>query len=213
MRKNLSFILILILILSVLLSACGGGTAEPAAEEVVEPTATATPDPKLNLDVFMDALTESLATRDFARLEPLIGTPFSLASIGSGSSSLPAADLINRLEKNMLPESSAPVFLPDADLTPILGEQVPTSLGPGLEVVAILFSEGWGDSEAGEAIIYISQLPDKTFAWYGMVYAREGFDALIETEEPEEEMDRTDLDSFKLGLIAAFSSSERSEKA
>ena len=213
MRKNISIVLILFILSSTLLSACGGGAATPVVEEaVIEPTATATPDPKLDLDVFMDVLTESLATRDFVRLKPLVGVPFSLASIGSGSSSLPAAELINRLEKNMLLESSNPVFLPDADLTPILGDRVPTSLGPGLEVVTILFSEGWGETQAGEAILYISKLPDNTFAWYGMVYAREGFDVLVETEEPETEMDRTDLESFKLGLIAALGDGERSEE-
>lgn len=213
MRKNISFVLILMVISSILLAACGGGPAEPAAEEVAEvPTLTVTPDPKLDLDVFMEALTESLAAHDFARLEPLIGTPFSLASIGAGSSSLPASELLKRMEKNMLPETSAPVFLPDADLSSILGKNVPTTLGPGLEVVSILFSQGWGETGTGEAIIYVSKLPDKTFAWYGMVYAREGFDVLKETEEPTEEMDRTDLESFKLGLIDALGDGERSEE-
>lgn len=214
MRKNVSYSLIFILISSILLSACGGGgTAEPSAEEVTAvPTATATPDPKLDLDVFMEVLTDSLTAHDFVRLEPLVGTPFSLANIGAGSSALPASELINRLQKNMLPETSTPVFLPDADLSSILGKNVPTTLGPGLEVVSILFSQGWGETGTGEAIIYVSKLPDKTFAWYGMVYAREGFNILAETEEPQSGMDRTDLKSFKLGLIAALSDGERSEE-
>lgn len=214
MRKKNLFVLIIILISSILLSACGGGgTAQPAAEEVTAvPTATATPDPKLDLDVFMEALTDSLAAHDYARLEPLIGTPFSLASLGAGSSALPASELIKRLQKNILPETSTPVFLPDADLSSILGKNVPTTLGPGLEVVSILFSQGWGETGTGEAIIYVSKLPDKTFAWYGMVYAREGFEIPKETEAPKEELDRTDLESFKLGLIAALSDGERSEE-
>ncbi|MDX9865256.1 MAG: hypothetical protein RBT34_10665 [Anaerolineaceae bacterium] len=211
MRKNISFVLIAIILSTIILSACGGGAGNSTAEEAaIEPTPTATPDPKLDLDVFMDVLTESLATRDFARLQPLIGVPFSLASIGSGSSSLPASDLIKRLEKNMLLESSDPLFLPDADLTPILGDRVPTSLGPGLKVVAILFSKGWGENGVGEAILYISELPDKTFAWYGMVYAREGFDVLVEAEKPQEKMDRTDLESFKMGLVSTLGNPRRS---
>ena len=212
MRNQIPIFLFLILISSVLLTACGGGVERAAEAVVVEPTATSTPDPKLDLDVFMNALTESLATHNYEKLEALIGTPFSLASIGAGSSSLPATEVVNRLEKNLLPESSTPVFLPDADLSPILGEHVPTSLGPGLNVVAILFSEGWGEAGAGEAILYVSELPDMTYAWYGMVYAREGFDVLIESEMPEEKMDRSDVDSFKTGLILALSDGQRSEK-
>lgn len=214
MCKKISFVFILMVITGILLSACGGSSTAPAAEEIAaQPTATFTPDPKLDLNVFMEALTESLTAHDFERLEPLIGTPFSLASIGSGSSSLPAADLIKRMEKTMLPDSSTPIFLPDADLTPILGEHVPTSLGPGLKVASILYSQGWGEDGTGESIIYVSQLPDETFAWYGMVYAKDGFEVLAEEEEPEVELDCADLETFKQGLLDALSNPDRTTES
>lgn len=220
MRKQLISVVIFMLISAILLSSCGGGSDTPAAEEVVaEPTPTFTPDPKLNLDVFMEVLIESLENRDYVTLEQLIGTPFSLATVGSGSSSLPAAEVVKRLESKLLPEANTPVFLPDADLAPILGDKAPTSMGPALEVVRILYSQGWGEDGKGEAVLYVSKLPDNTFAWYGMAIAREGFNATAEeeTEETEAvetavEMDRTDLESFKQGLIAALSSLERTDE-
>ncbi|MCD4671896.1 MAG: hypothetical protein K8R77_04455 [Anaerolineaceae bacterium] len=113
----------------------------------------------------------------------------------------------------MLPDSSTPVFLPDADPTPILGEHVPTSLGPGPEVASILYSRGWGEDETGEAIIYVSQLPDETFAWYGMVYAKDGFEVLAEEEEPEVELDRADIETFKQGLLDTLSDPDRTTKS
>jgi hypothetical protein len=214
MRKRISFILFPVLISLLILSACGGGPSSATGEEAsAEPTATFTPDPKFDLEIFTQALTESLAAHDYDRLMPLIGNPFSLASIGTGSSTLPTAELVKRMQSRLLPDTSrTPVFLPDADIASILGPSAPTTLGPGLIVVRILYSQGWGDDGKGEAVLYISELPDKSFAWYGMLFDKDGFAPAEETEPAEEspaEVDRSDLESFKQALLAALSDPAR----
>ena len=218
MRKNLSIILFPVLISLLILSSCGGGPSSAVDDAApAEAVATFTPDPKYDLDIFAETLTTSLATHDYEKLVPLIGNPFSLASIGTGTSTLPPAELVKRMQSRLLPDTSrTPVFIPDADITSILGANAPTTLGPGLIVVRVLYSQGWGDDGKGEAVLYISELPDKSFAWYGLLFDKDGFAPAEETEPAEEvsaEVDYSDLESFKQTLLAALSNPERNPDA
>ncbi|MBP6787784.1 MAG: hypothetical protein KA170_09355, partial [Candidatus Promineofilum sp.] len=90
------------------------------------------------------------------------------------------SEAVAAFESDFLPAGATLVWAdPNMELTPLLQGQPPaTFLGPDKQVVATLLSYGWGQDAGGEAIQFITQLPDGTYRWDTMLYSGFGFGSM-----------------------------------
>lgn len=145
--------------------------------------ATATPPLPGQSDAFIAQLQAALAARDSAALQALMADPFTIGYWLSEGVSLSPAEAASQILA-LLPEGATLAWAAaDADLTPLLQGMPPASfLGPDKQVAAAVLGVGWGDDGAGEAIQFITQLPDGSYRWDTMLYSSFGFGTLTQVE-------------------------------
>ena len=51
-----------------------------------------------------------------------------------------------------------------------------TIWGPDAEIVAHIYSPGWGPDGQGAALLAIGHCPDGGYYWHGLIYAMNGFE-------------------------------------
>ena len=59
---------------------------------------------------------------------------------------------------------------------PLAGQPPAGLLGPEVNIVLVIYSEGWGPDGQGAALLFIAQDQAGKFYWPGMVYSPEHFD-------------------------------------
>ena len=110
----------------------------------------------------------------------LIGDPFVIGYWRSEGVSLPRAEAYAQLQENFFPApdkvtfSLDPAQFPGLDGTPL--EQI---WGPQANVVAQLYSTGWGSEGQAETILAVARCSENgsdSYYWYGMLYAPNGFE-------------------------------------
>ena len=159
-------------------------TASPEAAtpttEPPTPTVAATTEPATTLAAFIAQLQASLNARDFAAMQALMADPFSVGYWLSEGVLYTPSEAVAAFESDFLPAGATLVWAdPNMELTPLLQGQPPaTFLGPDKQVVATLLSYGWGQDAGGEAIQFITQLPDGTYRWDTMLYSGFGFGSM-----------------------------------
>ena len=159
-------------------------TASPEAAtpttEPPTPTVAATTEPATSLAAFIAQLQASLNARDFAAMQALMADPFSVGYWLSEGVLYTPSEAVAAFESDFLPAGATLVWAdPNMELTPLLQGQPPaTFLGPDKQVVATLLSYGWGQDAGGEAIQFITQLPDGTYRWDTMLYSGFGFGSM-----------------------------------
>ena len=159
-------------------------TASPEAAtpttEPPTPTVAATTEPATSLATFIAQLQAALNARDFAAMQALMADPFSVGYWLSEGVLYTPSEAVAAFESDFLPAGATLVWAdPNMELTPLLQGQPPaTFLGPDKQVVATLLSYGWGQDAGGEAIQFITQLPDGTYRWDTMLYSGFGFGSM-----------------------------------
>ena len=123
------------------------------------------------LDVFLCDFTETIKTGNLETLESIMGNPFSLGYWRSEWTSRPASEVIESLEEHSLPSNPANIiFTMDPDQFPeMFGASPGNMMGPDANVVAILYSKGWGEDGDGGVIIFITENLDGGLIWSGIV--------------------------------------------
>jgi hypothetical protein len=153
-------------------------TGEPA-EQPPEESAEAPPedegageeDPALQ--AFETELLNALAgSRDYEALQAFMGDPFMIAGWQAGGSEVSPAEAAERLRTSLLPPDNVMTYTLDTDIEALIGQD-PYTFFPG--GVRFIFTEGWGGSATGEAILIIKQKPDGGYYWSGVLVAEQGF--------------------------------------
>ncbi len=124
---------------------------------------------------------DSLLSRNLAALESYMGTPFTLGYWASeGISDTPRA-IIEQIKG--LYNYDAPDYTPRLTFTtdreqfpPLEGTPPERMFGPDVNVVLVLYSEGWGPEGEGAALFMIAEDESGRYYLPGMVYSGEHFD-------------------------------------
>jgi hypothetical protein len=118
-------------------------------------------------------LIDALAAADYDAVRVMMGESFSIGYWLSEGQTLPPDQAIEQLRLNLLPNPAGASFIRDRTLFPDLGDVDPTNVfGPDVQIVDLIYSQGWGAEGLDEAILKIAQSADGTQYWYGILYGR-----------------------------------------
>jgi hypothetical protein len=152
---------------------------EEPAEQPSEEPAEATPEDggtgegDSALQTFETELLNALAgSRDYEALQAFMGDPFMIAGWQAGGSEVSPAEAAERLRTSLLPPDNVMTYTLDTDIEALIGQD-PYTFFPG--GVRFIFTQGWGGSGTGEAILIIKQKPGGGYYWSGVLVAEQGF--------------------------------------
>jgi hypothetical protein len=152
----------------------------PTVEIPVENT-TCGLDSYQSLDFLTEAVQAGLQDRNTGglRWDYLIHDPFVVAYWGGTSESM-TPDLVATLLANSLYDAAQPggmTFTSDRAAFPTLNGNPPEDLiSPEVNIVQVVYSQGWGLDGLGAAFLYFAQDECSGFYWYGLVFSQSPFD-------------------------------------
>jgi hypothetical protein len=121
-------------------------------------------------------LSDALATEDYVTIQGLMGENLTIGYWRSEGQTLTAAQAVEQLRLNLLPDPASVSFVRDRALFPDLGNVDPmTAFGPDVQIVDLISTQGWGTDGRGEAILTIAEAVDGSQYWQGIIYAAAGF--------------------------------------
>ena len=155
---------------------CAAPGLQPAQTQPAAPTATT--NPTASPDAISDQLRQSVESADFDAMRGLMDDNLFVIAFWPGNSlpPLPADDAIGQLRN--LHMTGGPIRFPepDAPLSEMLGNQDPLHIFQSdVQVMDVLFSQGWGPEGLGEAMLFVAQRADGSFWWYSIIIAPTGF--------------------------------------
>ena len=194
---KIHFLIALSLLFLWMATAC---TASPQTEDVaptrtpiIDVTATAIPatptttsSNKLDadLDTFITQLQTAVTNQDYATMQTFMSDPIGTGPWRSQWQTLTPAQMIAQFQNSSLPAPLSVQFsnLSVDEITILLGDQpVQAMLGPDKNVVAVLHSNGWGQSTADDAILFVTEENGRYF-WSAFLYTNGRFaDANLQT--------------------------------
>ena len=131
--------------------------------------------PVEDVSQFNQILVDALNARDYEQLKSLMGDPFVIAYwLSEGTSNTPD-QAIEQLQRNLLSSDSPVTADPETDLDALLGMDPATIVGPDAVEVSPLFTSGWGPEGDDEAILFVAKRPSGEWYWYGLLFAKDGF--------------------------------------
>jgi hypothetical protein len=128
-------------------------------------------DPRAFQEALVNALTAS--PRDYAYLQTFMGDSFSISGWRAQGSDWSPAEAVEQLRTIWQPASSSTSYNLSANISAILDNADPYAMFPGS--VSFIYSQGWGPEGKDEAVLIISQRADGTYAWSGVLIAKNGF--------------------------------------
>jgi len=127
------------------------------------------------LEGYTTAILDAVNARDFELMALLMDSPFHIGYWQSEGQELPPNEAGSKLTGFLPDPASVAIPADQPDLDSLLGMPATDMFGPDVNVAAALFSTGWGSDGQGEAILYITQNPDGSYKWYGILLATQGF--------------------------------------
>jgi hypothetical protein len=125
---------------------------------------------------FQQALLDNISSRNYSFLLYTMNDPFTISAWRAGGGSLTPNEAVDKLRTDLLPPQNVVHYYLDRDITALLDGTPPDQMfGPDVKIVSAVFMDGWGTDGKAEAIIFISQSPDGIYAWYGLIFAGQGF--------------------------------------
>jgi hypothetical protein len=122
------------------------------------------------------AIGNAMAAGDYEALQAHMGDPFIIGYWRSEGQTLTQAQAAEQLRLNLLPNPAAVTFVRDQGQFPDLdGIDPATAFGPDVQIVDLVYSQGWGQSGQDETILTIARSADGQLYWHGMLYAIGGF--------------------------------------
>lgn len=122
----------------------------------------------LQLDAFEVSLRESLAGRDYQRMQALMGDTFGIGYWRSEGESFGAAQAVDALKAQHLGATSLAFFAYDGAM---LG--VGQTLENGITLVRSVRVTGWGRDGTLEAVLLIGRRTDGSHIWHSVVVSRD----------------------------------------
>ena len=161
-------------------------------------------------------LSVAFAAADYATLEGLMGDALTIGYWQSEGQVLTPAEAVEELRLNLLPDPAAVSFIRDQSMFPDLGGIDPAAaFGPDVQIVDLVYSQGWGVDGLGEAILTIAENADGSQYWQGIIYSFAGFTALAgppseqQTLSFEAAVYRNSDNGFELDYPASWRLDER----
>jgi hypothetical protein len=122
---------------------------------------------------------DGIRSRNLYALHGYMANPFVIVYWGSESRSDTPKGITEELQSYRLPQDPyAPMtFTADRDaFPPLAGTPVEDLLGPDVNPVLVLYSEGWGTDGLGAALLYFAQNTQGKLYWYALVISGTHFD-------------------------------------
>ena len=179
-----------------LLTACGQSLPPNEGAEVTQPqaTAAATQVPTITevpaateapvvtepqtgaLDAFIAQLQTAVTNQDYAQMQALMSDPIIVGAWRSEWRLYTPDQMIAEFQNGALPAPLAVQFtrLSDDEMTQRIGQPPATMFGPETNMVAALFSTGWGQSTSDEAILFVVE-KDGVYTWSAFLYTNGRF--------------------------------------
>jgi hypothetical protein len=142
------------------------------APENPAPTGTAIGD----LEPFKAWLSENLSSQNYAELQKLMTDPFWLGGWQSEAQSFPPAEAIEQV-KNYRGSGNIEIINTTDPASFLGGEDPRRYLSPEVKNPEVMLVRGMGEQGQDGAILILAQQPDGSYAWYGMLIVRGGFNA------------------------------------
>jgi len=120
----------------------------------------------------------ALLFRDMDALETLMTNPFTIGYWQSEGRIGSPAEITKELDQYLLPaDTSGLTFTVDREQFPYMYGMHPENMfGPDLNVVLVIYSQGWEQDEQGEAMLLIAENANGEYYWHGMIHAGLGFE-------------------------------------
>jgi hypothetical protein len=122
---------------------------------------------------------DGIVSRNLAALHGYMADPFTIGYWGSEGRSDSPAGITPELAQNRLPADPASpmTFTTERAFFPPLAGLAPEEmLGPEVDAVMIIYSEGWGEDGSGAALLLIAREDSGEYCWQGMVCSEGHFD-------------------------------------
>ena len=150
------------------------------SEMVAVPTA---PLPCVTPETFSQEIVTALNARNFDLAKSkMMGQSFTMAFWQSQGNSYPPDAAIQQIQSYMN-VSTVLTADPSRDLVALLGGANPYQpMGLDAATSRALFVSGWGADAKDEMILYVKQLPNGNWYWYGMLVAPGGFARFLPTQ-------------------------------
>ena len=130
-------------------------------------------------------LSDAFAAADYEALQELMGETFVIGYWRSEGQTLTPAEAIEQLRLNLLPDPAAVSFIRDRSRFPDLGDIDPMAIfGPDVQIVDLVYSQGWANDGSDDAILAIAQNADGSQYWHGMLIGIFEEFAVPQVEEP-----------------------------
>jgi hypothetical protein len=119
----------------------------------------------------------SLTSGNTQPLSGFMADPIILAYWRSEGQSLSPAEAFDRITNSLLPADPSKLqFTTDRAQFPSLeGQPLEGIFGPDLNIALIVFSQGWGQDGAGEALLYFTQGSDGSYQWSALLISNGPF--------------------------------------
>jgi hypothetical protein len=120
-------------------------------------------------------LSDAFSAADYKALPGLMGETFAIGYWLSEGQTLTPAQAVEQLRLNLLPDPAAVSFIRDRNLFPDLepgGVDPAAVFGPDVQIVDLVYSQGWGTDGLQEAILAIAQNADGSQYWHGIITGR-----------------------------------------
>ncbi len=121
---------------------------------------------------------DALLARDIDRIGSLMRDPFVIGYWQSEGVTREASDAAAEMDQSRLPaDTSGMTFTTDRSMFPPLFGMPPDNMfGPEVDVVLIVYSEGWGEQGLGAALLYFTRSDSGIYEWFGIVVDGTHFD-------------------------------------
>lgn len=121
---------------------------------------------------------DALLARDIDRIGSLMRDPFVIGYWQSEGVTREASAAAAEMDQSRLSaNTSGMTFTTDRSLFPPLFGMPPDNMfGPEVDVVLIVYSEGWGEQDLGAALLYFTRSESGIYEWFGIVVDGTHFD-------------------------------------
>ena len=122
---------------------------------------------------------DGLQSRNLSALHGFMTDPFTIAYWGSEGRVDTPAGITTELGEYRLPSDTSLLltFTTDrAEFPPLAGMPPEQMFGPDVDILDVVYSEGWGPDGQGAALLYIAKGSAGNIYWHGLGYSHQHFD-------------------------------------
>jgi len=122
---------------------------------------------------------DGIRSRNLSALHTFMSDPFTIGYWGSEGRSAAPAEVTAELMTSRLPADPATPLSFTSDRSqfpPLAGQPPETFFGPDVNIVMVIYSQGWGTDGKGAALLFFAQDEAGSYTWHSMIYSDRDFD-------------------------------------